>query len=309
MRLSPGRIAERPLPLLLAAPVAPLSSTARTAACAVPAAAAPVAAALSAAVLLAVGGGIAARRRDRTTRRDGTQLARLRRVVDEDLAAYGEELGRLDLSAGHPDADGATRRELARALDAYERAKALMAAARRPDEVGPVAETLREGRFALAALAARRSGRPLPERRPPCFFDPGHGPSARDVRWTPPDGVSREVPACAADTARIAGGDEPMARIVETADGLQPYWNAGPAYAPWVGGYFGAGLLPGLLLGPLSGGVSGCPDHGHDGDACAADGGGFGSGDFGGDFGGGGCGGCGHGGHGGHGGDSGGDFG
>ena len=32
-------------------------------------------------------------------------------------------------------------------------------------------------------------GRKPPERRPPCFFDPRHGPSSRDVEWAPPGGT------------------------------------------------------------------------------------------------------------------------
>ncbi|MEU1307105.1 hypothetical protein ABZ443_46500, partial [Streptomyces shenzhenensis] len=45
------------------------------------------------------------------------------------------------------------------------------------------------GRASLAQLSARRAGRPLPARRPPCFFDPRHGPSVTDAGWTPPGGA------------------------------------------------------------------------------------------------------------------------
>lgn len=65
------------------------------------------------------------------------------------------------------------------------------------------------------------------------------------------------VPACAEDAARVTQGGQPMTRMVDTGQGAQPYWNAGPAYAPWAGGYFGGagavvgGLLAGTLLGSL----------------------------------------------------------
>ncbi|HEY5833013.1 hypothetical protein [Streptomyces sp.] len=249
---------------------------------------------LGALVLLTAGGGYVLFRRARNARidRERVQLERLRTVVDEDITAFGEELDRLDFTPSDPRADEAMRDDYVYALDAYERAKALMAAARGPDDVRPVTEALEEGRFALATLAARRSGEPLPERRPPCFFDPRHGPSVSDVPWAPPGGVPREVPACAADAARIDDGEEPMSRTVPTSAGPQPYWNAGPAYGPWAGGYFGGGLLPGLLIGTLLGGAFGGPGYGYgsgyEGGGTGPDGGDYSGSDFDpGDFGGG----------------------
>ncbi len=125
-----------------------------------------------------------------------------------------------------------------------------MAAAERPEDVKAVTQALEDGRFSLAVLAARREGRALPERRPPCFFDPRHGPSVADATWTPAGGAAR-VPVCAADRARLADGRDPAIREVETEYGRRPYWDAGPAYGPWAGGYFGGGILPGLLVGTL----------------------------------------------------------
>ena len=234
-------------------------------------------------LLGAIGGGIALRRRKRALgdRRDQEQLDRLRTVTDEDITAFGEELDRLDFHPGDPAADDAMRADYAHALDAYEDAKTRMAAAKRPDDVRPVTEALEDGRFSLATLAARRAGEPLPERRPPCFFDPRHGPSVRDVQWAPAGGVPREVPVCAADATRIDDGQEPMTRTVETASGPQPYWNAGPIYGPWAGGYFGGGLLPGLLVGTLLGSSLGAPGwgYGYDGASGYGDGGYGGPGD------------------------------
>ncbi|GLW74197.1 hypothetical protein Kpho02_64950 [Kitasatospora phosalacinea] len=211
------------------------------------------------------------RTRKRREEQARAELAQLRTVVDEDITAFGEELDRLDFDPGAPDADDAQRTDYTAALDAYDRAKRTMDAAERPADVRPVTEALEQGRFALATLAARREGRPLPERRVPCFFDPRHGPSTTDVQWAPPGGAPRSVPACADDAARISGGGEPQVRTVETADGHQPYWDAGPAYRPWAGGYFGGGLLPGLLVGTVLGSALATPgyayadDHGSGG--------------------------------------------
>ncbi len=264
-------------------------------------------------VLLVAGGTLLVRQRGKRRRAEEARarLARLRTVVDEDITAYGEEMTRIAFEPAGPAADDAMRADYQRALDAYEKAKSRMDAARVPGDVRGVTEALEEGRFALTTLAARRAGEALPERRPPCFFDPRHGPSTTDVEWAPPGAAARPVPACAADANLLAAGEEPMARTVETARGRQPYWNAGPVYAPWAGGYFGGGLLPGLLVGTMLGqmmyapgawgGADGTGAGGYEGgDQTGAD---FDPGDFGGGFGGGGFGG------GGGGGDFGGGFG
>lgn len=266
------------------------------------------------AVLVASGAGAYALVRRGRSRREAEQqaaLEKLRVVVDEDITAYGEELDRLDFHPAEAGADDAMRADYERALDSYDQAKQYMAEARRPEDVRLVTETLEDGRFSLARLAARREGRPLPERRPPCFFDPRHGPSVADEEWTPPGGAPRRVPVCAADRIRLADGLDPQIREVATDGGRRPYWDAGPAYGPWAGGYFGGGLLPGLLAGTLLGSMMATPSYaaaygagygdfgGYEGgDVSGADfspadfgdfgmGGGFGGGDFGGgDFGG-----------------------
>ncbi|MFD9909903.1 hypothetical protein [Streptomyces sp. NPDC059063] len=252
-------------------------------------------------------------RRRKRAEEERAALEKLRVVVDEDITAFGEELDRLDFHPAEAGADDAMRADYERALDAYEKAKSFMASAERPEQVRAVTQALEDGRFSLALLAARREGRPLPDRRPPCFFDPRHGPSVKDAEWTPAGGAPREVPVCAADAVRLADGADPMARTVETESGeRRPYWEAGPAYGPWAGGYFGGGILPGLLLGTVLGTMMSSPayaatygagygDFGAGGgygggDVSGADfdagdfGGGFGGGDFGGgggDFGGG----------------------
>ncbi|MEV4556433.1 hypothetical protein AB0K51_05470 [Kitasatospora sp. NPDC049285] len=253
-------------------------------------------------ILGLLGGGVFLlfrRAKKRKQEKARAELAQLRTVVDEDITAFGEELDRLEFNPGAPDADDVQRTDYSRALDAYDRAKRTMDEAKKPEDVLPVTEALEDGRFALATLAARREGRPLPERRVPCFFDPRHGPSVADVQWAPPGGAPRSVPACADDAARLASGQAPDIRTVETEHGHQPYWNAGPAYSPWAGGYFGGGMLPGLLVGTVLGSALSSPgyayaagDYGHGGtvdyndgaDAGEYSGADFNSSDFGGGF-------------------------
>ncbi|KOU38041.1 hypothetical protein [Streptomyces sp. WM6378] len=216
--------------------------------------------------VLVVGGGagyaILRRSRKKREERERAELDALRTVVDEDITAYGEELDRLAFTPSESGATDAMRKDYEHALDAYDKAKEQTAAARVPQDIQAVTETLADGRFALATLEARRGGRLLPERRLPCFFDPRHGPSVTDVQWAPPGGSPRPVPACADDTARVNSGQDPEARTVHTDQGPQPYWNAGPAYAPWAGGYFGGaagGILGGLLVGTVLGGLISAP--------------------------------------------------
>ena len=149
----------------------------------------------------------------------------------------------------------------------------------------------------MASAKARFSGETPPERRPPCFFDPRHGPSTRDVEWSPPYGEPRMVPACEADALRVEEGIDPQTREVDWHGQRVPYWQAGPAYAPFAGGFFGGfggGLFPGLLIGSVLGSAWGAPyaygdSGGYGGDGGDAGGGGdFGGGFGGGDFGGGG---------------------
>jgi hypothetical protein len=257
-------------------------------------------------VLVAGGAGaytLVKRSRRRREEEQRAALDKLRVVVDEDITAFGEELDRLEFHPAEPGADDAMRADYERALDAYEQAKSYMAAATKPEDVRSVTQALEDGRFSLAQLAARREGRPLPERRAPCFFDPRHGPSVADATWTPQGGAPREVPVCAADQARLADGRDPMIREVDTDHGRRPYWDAGPAYGPWAGGYFGGGLLPGLLVGTVLGSMMATPSYASDygtgygdfgsggydgGDVSGANfdsddfSGGFGGGDFGG---------------------------
>ncbi|MBY8841577.1 hypothetical protein [Streptomyces sp. SP2-10] len=234
-------------------------------------------------VLVAAGaGGYALVRRGRRRREQEQRAAldRLRVVVDEDITAFGEELDRLDFHPSEPGADDTMRADYERALDAYETAKQRMAAAAKPEDVRSVTEAVEDGRFSLAQLAARREHRPLPERRPPCFFDPRHGPSATDATWTPPGGAPRQVPVCAADATRLADGRDPVIREVDTEYGRRPYWDAGPAYGPWAGGYFGGGLLPGLLVGTLLGGMMATPSYAADYGTGYGDFGDYGSGGY-----------------------------
>lgn len=122
---------------------------------------------LTVGAVAAVGGGGYALYRRSKKKRERAELDALRVVVDEDITAFGEELDRLDFHPSEPGADDVMRQDYTHALDTYDKAKELMVTAARPQDVQPVTAALEEGRFALATLAARRAGSPVPERRAP----------------------------------------------------------------------------------------------------------------------------------------------
>ncbi|GAA1389278.1 hypothetical protein [Luteococcus peritonei] len=191
-------------------------------------------------------------------------LTTSRRAADEDVTRFGEELQRLDTEvAGHP-LDTAMRQDYERALDAYENAKSSLDAVTKPDEIRHVTEILEDGRYAIACVNARVAGEPLPQKRPPCFFNPAHGPSTQNVEWTPPGGAPRDIPACAADAERVLAGADPYIRTVQVGAQRVPYWQGGPAYAPWAQGYYtgwqGSNLIRDIAIGSMIfHGMSGLP--------------------------------------------------
>lgn len=232
---------------------------------------------------------------EQAQRDDG--LERVRSAANEDVTKLGEEVAALDTVTAGVQLNEATRQDYQHALDSYETAKTSLDAMQRTEDVKQVTEALEDGRYAVASVKARMAGEPLPVRRPPCFFNPQHGPSTDDVEWAPAGGIRRPVPACAADAERVRAGADPIMRKVVAEDGTRrPYWEAGPAYSQYGAGYFGAyamsGLLPGVLLGSmLVGGFGtsweGTGDAGGDtgGDSGGDAGGDYGSGDSGGDAG------------------------
>lgn len=185
-----------------------------------------------------LGGAMFGRRR--RSSHDLDDLRPIRATIDEDIASYGAALGRLDAHHRVSAADRTGTADFGRAHGAYERAKQAAKLVRHVRDARSVTAALEEGWYALACAHAHRTGQPTPERRPPCLFDPRHGPAAAQVAWLPADAEVRAVPACRADAARLAAGHAPQARIVRFAHGRRPYWEAGPSYAPWAEGWYDA---------------------------------------------------------------------
>ena len=212
----------------------------------------------------------------------------VRETAREDLVALAEDVQELEEKV---ESNEPAKRDYLAALDQYSRASGAFDRARTPAQLAPVAEALEEGRYLMASAESRLDGQEPPERRPACFFDPRHGPSVRDVEWTPPGGEPRQVPACAADALRVEEGEEPTSRQVRAGGQLMPYWAAGPMYGGYFNGFFPGFLLGELMVGGLGGYGGGYSDSGSGTDTggdFGGMGGDFGGGDFGGGDGGGG---------------------
>jgi MYXO-CTERM domain-containing protein len=252
------------------------------------------------AVVGAGGLGFVLLRRRRRARKEHEALQTGKTVAQEDMLALADDIRALDLDVEMPNVDRDAKEHYGRAVNAYEQADRAYDTARRPQDLAAISSALEEGRYEMASAKARLEGHDPPERRPPCFFDPRHGPSVRDVFWAPPGGEPRLVPACAADALRIEEGRDPEEREVLVGGRAVPYYGV-PGLAPYAGGFygfFGGGLFPGFLLGSVFGGFGAdqaYADTGSDFDGGSGDGltgGDWGGGDFGGggggDFGGGG---------------------
>jgi len=245
------------------------------------------------------------------------QMASIRGAVESDITEYGTRVSAVTSSSSDDDA---TRIDLQSALDAYEKSKQAAATMHNPQDAAIVTGALEQGRYALACVDARRTGKPIPERRPPCFVDPRHGPSVADIMWAPVGLAQRDVPVCQVCELTIQRGETPQGLQVSTRTGMQPYWAA-REYAPYAYGYYSPyhGVMTGVMLGTAFGGGWGGYGYGNTyinnagfgGGQQESSGGGWGGSNFGGGGGGGDFGGGGFGGgdFGGGGGGGGGDFG
>ncbi|WP_239647505.1 cbb3-type cytochrome c oxidase subunit 3 [Nocardiopsis baichengensis] len=215
------------------------------------------------------------------------QLAEIKQMAQEDVVRLGEDIAQLEIDVSQ--VDEATRNDYSHAMDSYDRAKATLDDIREPQDIQQVTTALEDGRYYMVATRARMNGEPVPERRQPCFFNPQHGPSEQDVQWAPPGGAVRAVPACAVCTRAVLSGGQPDVRLVEVDGERRPYYDAGPDYAPYAGGYFGMSMMMGMFSGMMMGSMMGSMmGGGMMGAGMEGMGGGedLGGGDFGGDFGG-----------------------
>jgi MYXO-CTERM domain-containing protein len=213
----------------------------------------------------------------RRRRRRATDLREVKSTAKEDLVALADDISELDAEVDRrPEAKAA----YVRAMEAYQRADDAFDRARSPRDVSKVTSALADARYEMEGAKALLAGQEPPERRPPCFFDPRHGLSVRDVSWVSPRGDTIRVPACAADAARVEAGEAPEARQVLVGGRRRPFWDS-TSHEPWASGFFG-GAAAGVFVS------SALASDEADAATPVSDSSEVGGGDFGGDLGGGG---------------------
>jgi hypothetical protein len=251
------------------------------------------------------GGVLYTRRKQKAYEKQAFQ--EVRDGVHVDLQELSNDILALDTpTLDKPDA----RAHYGRASEDWNRAAQALDTAAKPADLPAISAAIEDARYEMACTHAVLDGKPVPERRPPCFFDPNHGPSVQDVQWLAPSGGTRDVPACQRCVEALQAGQQPATKTVVMQGQTVPYWSASGPWQVYHGGFFGGfgggGFLQGLILGEIltgGGGFGGWGGGGRGGDGggdgggfgdFGGGGGGFGGGDFGGGGGGGGNGGGGN---------------
>ena len=220
--------------------------------------------------------------RHRSKKQNAIATATVRKTLDEDITAFGEALDKLDVDLSDPRLGDDGRAELGAALDKYDESKRAAAAMTSPQDAANVTAPLDEGRWRVACVEARLAGQPLPERRPPCFFDPRHGQSVQDVPFAPSGGAIRDVPACQACAVAVQSGLNPNTRMVESSNGTRPYYESGQEYAGYTSGYYrnNTDLFSTIFMATMIGNMMAAPHYGNAGNYGGdSSGGGWGGGD------------------------------
>lgn len=150
-----------------------------------------------------------------------------RKLADDDVTNLGEQLADLHVDTLASELDDEAAHHYRRALEHYEQAKDKVRDSTTAEDILGADQLLADAHYHRAAVLALEADEPLPERRAPCFFDPRHGPSMRDVQWTPPSGVARTVAVCASDARRLEGGEAPKIRMIRIGDRHVPVHEAG----------------------------------------------------------------------------------
>ncbi|GAA1115926.1 hypothetical protein GCM10009642_62690 [Nocardiopsis metallicus] len=207
------------------------------------------------AIIVAAGGWYVYNSRKKREAEKAKQLEEIKQMATEDVVRLGEDVARLEIDLSK--VDEATRSDYSRAMDSYDQAKSLLDTIQEPEQVKMVTGALEDGRYYMTATRARMNGDPVPARRGPCFFNPQHGPSSEDVTWAPPGGSPRSVTACPVCAQAVRTGGQPDVRMVEVDGERRPYYDAGPAYSPYAGGYFGMNMMMGMFTGMMMGSMMG----------------------------------------------------
>jgi hypothetical protein len=157
-------------------------------------------------------------------RRRRVLLEEIRRVARDDLAHVATQLAELEAVASERDG-------YYEAVGLHQRAEERLPSIRSVEDARAVAHLAAQAR---RAISAARHDVAIELDAAPCFFDPRHGPSVRDVLFAPEGGALRPVPACEACGEALEAGQLPQLRRVLLDGRPQPYWRS-PAHVGYAG--------------------------------------------------------------------------
>ncbi|MFC0628909.1 hypothetical protein [Kribbella deserti] len=177
------------------------------------------------------GTAFAAGRRRRREQKEHLEI--VRPVLTEEIIEFSKQVSTLPATL-----DPQQTKLIRDVLDTIEKARQRLDKAKGDSDVEAVTTLLGSARYALVCLDAMRSGRPIPEPTPPCFFDPRHGPSTGKVAWAPENGVERTVDRCDDCARQLAANEQPAVRTVTLRGTARPYWTLGEELASYIDGYW-----------------------------------------------------------------------
>ncbi|KRF20948.1 hypothetical protein ASG90_00565 [Nocardioides sp. Soil797] len=187
-------------------------------------------------VLLALLKGVGLwRRRSRRAKAEAEIVEVLRPPLNEEVIELSGRVSALP-PAGDPDSDLAAA--TLKVLDLVEQARHRIDALKSGADATEITTRLADARYQLTVIDALRAGQPVPDRTPPCFYDPRHGPSTSSVQYRPEKGSTREVHACEACADMVAAEQDPPIRMIEQSGRLRFYWEADTASKAYLDGYW-----------------------------------------------------------------------
>ncbi len=168
----------------------------------------------------------------------GDRLDAAHRLAEDDLTTFRERLDAMQHRLGGAVVAATVAEHHRAALAAHRLAEGRLRAAAAPDDLVAAVGVIAAGRQRLAHVEAYVTADQPPADRPPCLFDPAHGPSVVDATWTSVRYGTRRVPVCLQDTALLAAGVPPDCRRVAVEGRTVAYWEAWDVAAPYLLGYF-----------------------------------------------------------------------
>lgn len=193
---------------------------------------------LAALIAVLVGVGRQESRTRAQQREDLDAASRSRALAESDVALLRTDLSLLTTQVTDLAEDDTIVARLQGLSEEVDALSLRLTHAGEPADVTAVTKGLADTREALGVISAELAGESGIVNKPPCFFNPNHGPSSTVVAWTDEAGKNVRVPSCDADANRLRSGAAPYARTVSVEGERLPWWDAGSSVRPWARGWY-----------------------------------------------------------------------